>query len=73
MKKLLQPDPSLIQPREHPPIRDSAPDDLAAGTPQWLRDDLVELIGEPWVLSLIRFASDTSPSDGPEGGRATSG
>ena len=57
----LQPDPSLIQPREHPPIHDRAPDDLAAGTPQWLRDDLVELIGEPRVLSLIRFASDTSP------------
>jgi hypothetical protein len=65
MKKLLQPDPSLIQPREHPPIHDRAPDDLAAGTPQWLRDNLVTLIGEPGVLSraidLIRFASDTSP------------
>src|SRR5215470_3748126 len=65
MQKLLQPDPSLIQPREHPPVHDRAPDELAEGTPQWLKDDLVELIGEEQVLSrtidLIRFASDASP------------
>src|SRR5215510_14368862 len=65
MMKLLQPDPSLIQPREHPPVHDRAPDELADGSPQWLKDDLEELIGEQQVLSrtidLIRFASDASP------------
>src|SRR5215510_14049923 len=65
MMKLLQPDPSLIQPREHPPVHDRAPNELAEGSPQWLKDDLVELIGEEQVLSrtidLIRFASDASP------------
>ncbi len=65
MHKLHQPDPSLIQPREHPPIHDRAPDELAEGTPQWLKEDLVALIGESQVLSrtidLVRFTSDASP------------
>jgi hypothetical protein len=51
MKKRLQPNSSLIQPREHPPIYDRAPDDLVVGTPQRLRDHLVALIGKPRVLS----------------------
>jgi D-lactate dehydrogenase len=46
MQKLLQPDPSLIEPREHPPTHDRAPDELAEGTPQWLRDDLVAILGD---------------------------
>ena len=65
MKKLFQPDPSLIEPREHPPTHDRAPDELAVGTPRWLRDDLVAMLGEAQVLSraidLVKFASDASP------------
>src|SRR5215510_11589970 len=65
MMKLLQPDTSLIQPREHPPVHDRAPDELAMGSPRWLKEDLESLIGEEQVLSrtidLIRFASDASP------------
>jgi len=65
MHKLLQPDPSAIEPREHSPTHDRAPDDLAEGTPKWLRDDLAALVGEAQVLSrvsdLVRFATDASP------------
>jgi D-lactate dehydrogenase len=49
----------------HPPQRDRAPDSLAAGTPQRLRDDLVALLGADRVLArpidIIRFATDASP------------
>jgi D-lactate dehydrogenase len=49
----------------HSPQRDGAPDSLAAGTPQRLRDDLVTLLGADCVLTrpidLIRFATDASP------------
>ena len=45
--------------------RDCAPESVAAGTPQWLRDDLVALLGAERVLTrpidLIRFATDASP------------
>ena len=65
MNKLFQPDPSLIEPREHPPTHDRAPDELAEGTPRWLRDDLVAILGGAQVLSraidLVKFASDASP------------
>jgi D-lactate dehydrogenase len=47
------------------PLRDRAPDTLAAGTPARLRDDLVALLGADRVLSrpidLIRYATDASP------------
>ena len=49
----------------HTRQRDSAPDALAAGTPQRLRDDLVALLGADRVLTrpidLVRFATDASP------------
>ena len=65
MNKLFQPDPSLIEPREHPPTHDRAPDELAEGTSRWLRDDLVAILGGAQVLSraidLVKFASDASP------------
>ena len=41
LHKLLEPDSSLIQPREHPPIHVCAPEAIAAGTSQWLRDYLL--------------------------------
>src|SRR5918912_3342490 len=47
------------------PYPDRAPDALAAGTPEPLRSDLVELLGAERVLTrpidLIRYASDASP------------
>jgi D-lactate dehydrogenase len=50
-----------------PPLlaEDRAPDELASGTPAWLRDDLEALLGKEQVLSraidLLRYASDASP------------
>jgi D-lactate dehydrogenase len=47
------------------PQRDRAPESLAAGTPQRLRDDLVSLLGPDRVLTrpldLVRYATDASP------------
>jgi D-lactate dehydrogenase len=49
----------------HTRQRGRAPDALAAGTPQRLRDDLVALLGADRVLTrpidLVRFATDASP------------
>jgi hypothetical protein len=50
----------------HTPQRDCAPDALATGTPQWLRDDLVALLGadrvltRPIDLSLVTRSSETA-------------
>jgi D-lactate dehydrogenase len=47
------------------PFHDRAPDALAAGTAQWLADDLLALLGPDRVLTrpidLLRYASDASP------------
>ena len=47
------------------PAHDRAPDELAAGTPQWLADDLQGLLGPDRLLTrpldLVRYASDASP------------
>ncbi|HMK73194.1 MAG TPA: FAD-binding and (Fe-S)-binding domain-containing protein, partial [Myxococcaceae bacterium] len=47
------------------PSHDRAPDALAAGTAQWLADDLLALLGPDRVLTrpidLLRYASDASP------------
>jgi len=63
--QLLQPDPSLIEPREHPPVWDRISEEFAAGSPAWLREDLIKILGEEQVLSrvsdLVAFASDASP------------
>ncbi|EAQ80127.1 FAD-binding and (Fe-S)-binding domain-containing protein [Blastopirellula marina] len=65
MKKLFQPDPLRILPVGHQPTADRAPDELAAGSPAWLRDDLIEMLDADQVLSrpidLIKYASDASP------------
>ncbi|HYY26739.1 MAG TPA: FAD-binding and (Fe-S)-binding domain-containing protein, partial [Chthoniobacterales bacterium] len=65
MLKLLQPDESRLTPVEHRPTHDRAPEELALGTPSWLRDDLVALLGEQQVhsrlLDLVRYATDASP------------
>src|SRR5262245_28352142 len=63
--ELLAPDVHRITPGSKEPARDRAPDDLAAGTPEPLRGELIGLLGEDRVLSraidLIRYASDASP------------
>ena len=59
------PDVSAISPTRVTPQPDRAPDSLAAGTPEWLRSDLVALLGADRVLcrpiDLIRYATDASP------------
>src|ERR1700727_2545427 len=65
MLPLLQPDTERITPVEHKPTHDRAPEELALGSPLWLRDDLVELIGKEQVhgrlIDLVRYATDASP------------
>src|ERR1019366_7671923 len=62
---LLAPDTRRIGRPSGPPARDRAPDELAAGTPEPLRGDLISLLGPERVLSraidLIAYASDASP------------
>jgi D-lactate dehydrogenase len=65
MLSLGSPDVSAISPTRITPQPDRAPDSLAAGTPEWLRSDLVALLGADRVLcrpiDLIRYATDASP------------
>ena len=56
------PDPATIAPAAASPQPDRAPDAIAAGTPERLRNDLVALLGAERVLArpidLIRYATD---------------
>src|SRR6201984_3339656 len=65
MSNLLQPDAERIAPVEHKPTHDHVPEGLALGTPLWLRDDLIELLGKDQVhsrlIDLVKYASDASP------------
>src|SRR5919109_234646 len=62
---LLAPDVDRIAPEGGEPAKDRAPDELASGTPEPLRSELIDLLGEDRVLTrvidLIRYASDASP------------
>jgi D-lactate dehydrogenase len=62
---LLAPDVSRIAPEGNEPAKDRAPDELASGTPEPLRSELIGLLGEDRVLTrvidLVRYASDASP------------
>ena len=62
---LLSPDVRRIAPDGSEAATDRAPDELASGTPEPLRSELVGLLGEDRVLSrvidLVRYASDASP------------
>src|ERR687891_1195522 len=62
---LLAPDVTRIAPERNEPAADRAPDELASGTPEPLRSELIRLLGEDRVLTrvidLIRYASDASP------------
>jgi D-lactate dehydrogenase len=63
--ELLAPDVHRIAPEGSEPSKDRAPDELAAGTPEPLRSELIGVLGEDRVLTrvidLIRYASDASP------------
>src|SRR5258705_7302905 len=61
----LQPDAERITPVEHQPTHDYAPEELALETPIWLKDDLIEMLGEGQVhsrvIDLVKYATDASP------------
>jgi D-lactate dehydrogenase len=63
--ELLAPDVQRIAPEGSEGSKDRAPDELASGTPEPLRRELIGLLGEDRVLTrvldLIRYASDASP------------
>jgi D-lactate dehydrogenase len=62
---LLAPDVTRIAPEESEAAKDRAPDELASGTPEPLRSELIDLLGADRVLTrvidLVRYASDASP------------
>ena len=62
---LLAPDVARIAPEGSEAAKDRAPDELASGTPEPLRSELIELLGSDRVLTrvidLVRYASDASP------------
>ena len=63
--ELLAPDVSRIAPEGSEASKDRAPDELASGTPEPLRSELIDLLGPDRVLTrvidLVRYASDASP------------
>jgi D-lactate dehydrogenase len=63
--ELLAPDVTRIAPDGGEPVKDRVPDELASGTPEPLRSQLVDLVGADTVLArvsdLVRYASDASP------------
>ncbi len=65
MLTLLEPDAARITPADHAPAHDRAPEELALGTPLWLHDDLVEILGDAQVhsrvIDLVKYATDASP------------
>src|SRR3954465_10569020 len=62
---LLAPDVSRIAPEGSEGSTDRVPDELASGTPEPLRSELIDLLGPDRVLTrvidLVRYASDASP------------
>ncbi|HET9119045.1 MAG TPA: FAD-binding and (Fe-S)-binding domain-containing protein [Solirubrobacterales bacterium] len=62
---LLSPDVHRIAPQGSEAAKDHAPEELAAGTPEPLRSELIGLLGGNRVLTrvidLVRYASDASP------------
>src|SRR5262245_44149077 len=65
MADLLAPTVEPLAPEPGEPAPDRAPDELALGTPEPLRSELVELLGADRVLDraidLVSYASDASP------------
>lgn len=65
MRRIFDTPPRKFAIGEHPPTDDRAPDELAKGSPDNVREELVELLGPDVVLhsalDLVRFATDASP------------
>src|SRR5829696_178421 len=63
--ELLAPDVTRIAPDGSEASKDRAPDELASGTPEPLRSELIDLLGGDRVLArvidIVRYASDASP------------
>src|ERR1700735_1219672 len=65
MDKFLSADPTRIGRPDVPPSSDAVDEGLAGGTPEELKTDLIEILGEEFVghriSDLVRYASDASP------------
>src|ERR1700730_2759239 len=65
MPKFLSTDPTLLGRPDAPPCSDAVDEELVGGTPEELKTDLIEILGEDIVRhrisDLVRYASDASP------------
>src|SRR6202167_6284379 len=65
MNKLLSADPARLSRPDVPPSSDAVDEALVGATPEELKDDLIEILGEDLVRhrisDLVRYASDASP------------
>src|SRR3984957_18129937 len=65
MNKLLSADPTRLGRPDVPPSADAVDEERVAGTPEELKRDLIEILGEDVVRhrisDLVRYASDASP------------
>ena len=65
MHKFLSADPTLLGRPDVPPCSDAVDEGLVGGTPEELKTDLIEILGEDVVRhrisDLVRYASDASP------------
>src|SRR6202035_1033631 len=65
MHKLLSADPARIGRPDVPPCSDAVDEQLVGGTPEELKRELIEIVGEDVVRhrisDLVRYASDASP------------
>src|ERR1700683_1719648 len=65
MHKLLSADPTRLGRPDVPPCSDAVDEELVGGTPEELKADLIDILGEDLVRhrisDLVRYASDASP------------
>src|SRR6202161_517493 len=65
MHKFLSADPTRLGRPDVPPCSDAVDEELAGGTPEELKRELIEILGEDLVRhrisDLVRYASDASP------------
>jgi D-lactate dehydrogenase len=65
MHKFLSADPTRLGRPDVPPCSDAVDEELVGGTPEELRGELIEILGEDVVRhrisDLVRYASDASP------------
>jgi len=65
MHKLMSADPTRLARPDVPPCSDAVDEGLVGGTPEELKTDLIEILGEdavrPRISDLVHYASDASP------------